>query len=74
MSLEKCGCKFCQTYELYQWAVVMECPCHCHDEDGMTGHDGLCCEFPNGLRRNNPHKDLLPAKDYLKILNEFECE
>ena len=40
----------------------------------MTGHDGLCCEFPNGLKKNNPHKDLLPTKEYLKTLDEFEKE
>jgi len=61
---EKCKCQFCQTYEKYKWAVVMECKCGCHTGDGMTGHDGLCCEFPNGLKKNNPHKDLLSVAEY----------
>ena len=68
----KCTCEFCTTYELYQWAVVMECKCGCHDSDGMTGHDSLCCEFPNGLRKNNPHKDLKPAAEYKAILDKLE--
>jgi hypothetical protein len=52
----------------------MECKCKCHDDDGMTGHDSLCCEFPNGLKRNNPHKDLLPAEYYRKIMDDWEKE
>lgn len=66
---DKCGCEFCRTYEKYQWAVVMECKCVCHNLDGMAGHDSLCCEFPNGLRKNNPHTDLLSAKEYKTIFD-----
>jgi hypothetical protein len=69
---EKCSCKFCQTYEYYKWAVVMECGCGCHDSDGMSGHDSLCCEFPNGLRVNNPHKELKSAIEYGEIISEIE--
>jgi hypothetical protein len=50
----------------------MECKCGCHDGDGMTGHDGLCCEFPNGLRKNNPYKKLKSADYYRNIIQEWE--
>jgi hypothetical protein len=50
----------------------MECGCACHDDDGMSGHDSLCCEFPNVLRKNNPHKDLLPLKEYQAMMDKFE--
>ena len=66
-----CKCLFCETYNKYKWAVVMECGCSCHDGDGMSGHDGLCCEFPNGLKRNNPHHVLETREFYDKILNKF---
>ena len=52
----------------------MECKCACHTEYGMTGHDTLCCEVPNGLRKNNPYKKLKPAsfyKEKLRILDEI---
>lgn len=67
-----CECTFCKAYEKYKWAVVMECGCGCHNADGITGHDGLCCEFPNALRKNNPHDDLKPAKHYRDIIYEWE--
>ena len=67
-----CQCTHCVNYELYKWAVIMECPCLCHSDDGVTGHDSLCCEFPNGLRKNNPHKVLEKAEVYRKILNDWE--
>lgn len=69
---ETCNCKFCKTYRKYKWAVVMECPCGCHDGDGMTGHDSLCCEFPNGLRKNNPYKKLKSAEYYRNIIQEWK--
>ena len=34
----------------------MECPCDCHDHKEPSGHDGLCCEFPNGRKKENPGK------------------
>ena len=34
-----CNCTFCQNYDKYKWAVVMECKCGCHDEKGITAHD-----------------------------------
>jgi hypothetical protein len=40
----------------------------------MTGHDGLCCEFPNGLKKNNPHERLAPARRYKKILDKITEE
>jgi hypothetical protein len=72
--MSKCKCEFCTTYEFYKWAVIMECGCGCHNGDGMTGHDGLCCEFPNGLKKNNPHKELKPLKYYKDILDKWERE
>jgi len=69
-----CNCKFCKTYEKYKWAVVLECKCGCHSEDGITGHDSLCCAFPNALKKNNPHKKLMPEKYYKKILDKLEYE
>ena len=70
--LQKCTCKFCTNYELYKWAVVMECKCGCHESDGISGHEYLCCEFPNALKKNNPHKNLQPAAYYLNIIAETE--
>lgn len=67
---KSCSCTHCVNYELYKWEVVMECGCSCHDRDGMTGHDGLCCSFPNGLKKNNPHENLKEAKYYKTILKE----
>jgi hypothetical protein len=54
----------------------MECGCSCHtNPDGRpSGHDGLCCEFPNGLRKNNPYKKLLPASVYRQRIEEWEKE
>jgi len=48
---KSCKCTLCVNYEFYKWAVVMECKCGCHTGDGMTGHDGLCCSLPNGLKK-----------------------
>lgn len=69
-----CNCEFCQTYNKYKWAIVMECKCQCHKADGITGHDNLCCEFPNALLINNPHDDLKHSGYYLDILKRFERE
>jgi len=71
---KSCNCTHCVNYELYKWAVVMECKCGCHTGDGMTGHDGLCCSLPNGLKKNNPHKNLKEAKYYKEILDKWENE
>lgn len=68
---DKCKCKFCTTYDKYKWAVIMECGCNCHDSKDIDGHDGLCCEFPNGKRANNPYSDLLPAAEYKKVMDEI---
>lgn len=66
-----CKCNFCKTYNKYKWAVVMDCGCGCHTSDGLTGHDGLCCEVPNALKSNNPHKDLKPLDYYKNKMKEF---
>lgn len=66
-----CECDFCKTYDQYRWATIMECKCVCHDTDNPIGHDSLCCEFPNGLRKDNPYTELKSAEYYKSILNEF---
>jgi len=70
----KCPCTHCVNYNLYKWAVILECGCGCHTSDGMTGHDGLCCSHPNGLIKNNPHGGLKAAKHYREILDKWEAE
>lgn len=64
-----CNCTFCENYKKYKWAVVMECKCTCHVGDGITGHDGLCCAYPNALKRNNPHEELKSAEYYREIID-----
>ena len=64
-----CNCKFCTNYDKYKWAVIKECGCGCHDRDGLTGHDRLCCEIPNALRKNNPYETLESAEYYNKLIN-----
>lgn len=71
MSNNKCKCTFCKSYRFYKWAVVMECMCGCHIADGISGHSGLCCEFPNALKINNPHKKLMKATAYKKRMNKY---
>lgn len=68
---EKCNCDFCKAYAKYKWAKVMECGCACHDGDGITGHDGLCCEFPNALRKNNPYINLEPSEHYKQTIDKI---
>ncbi len=67
----KCDCKFCKTYDKYRWATIMECPCNCHEESDIVGHDGLCCPFPNGKKKDNPYEDLMPASYYKEILDKM---
>jgi hypothetical protein len=66
-----CQCTFCKEYEFEKWATIMECSCGCHTGDGMVGHDVLCCALPNGLRKNNPHKNLEKAEVYKKRINDY---
>ena len=67
-----CECNFCQTYAHYRWAVVMECLCGCHKDDGLTEHETMCCGIPNALRRNNPYNDLQSAEYYQTILKQIK--
>jgi hypothetical protein len=71
MSNNKCQCVLCTNIDKYKWAVVMECKCSCHNGDGVTGHDSLCCEYPNGLKKNNPYQNLLSAKHYGQIIHDI---
>jgi len=59
---------------MYRWAIIMECKCACHDTPHPAGHDGLCCPFPNGKRNDNPYRELKPASEYKKILDEWQRE
>jgi hypothetical protein len=69
---ERCTCTFCKNYDKYRWAVIMECGCGCHSSSGIDGHDGLCCEFPNGKKKDNPYKKLKSKAFYEKILKKWE--
>lgn len=69
-----CKCVHCTNHDLYRWATIMECKCICHDDPHPLGHDGLCCSYPNGKRKDNPYSDLKPASEYKKILDEWERE
>lgn len=72
----KCQCDFCRTYDRYIWAVVAECGCECHRNTDLRpeGHDGLCCEFPNGKKADNPYNDLKEAVVYKEILDLMESQ
>ena len=67
----KCGCEFCVAHDKYKWAVVMSCGCGCHNDDGMCGHEALCCEIPNGLQKNNPYPELVDKELCKNIILEF---
>ena len=71
-----CTCVFCRNYNRYKWAVIMECGCGCHLGKGIDGHDSLCCEFPNGKKKNNPYKRLKSAQFYKDRIDEWDkkCE
>lgn len=65
-----CDCDFCKTYDKYKWATISECGCACHTSStGLVGHEGLCCEYPNGKKEYNPYSNLLPATEYYIELN-----
>lgn len=68
----KCSCKSCTNYDLFRWATIMECKCMCHNSSEPVGHSGLCCEFPNGRKSENPYNELKPAVEYRKILDEID--
>ena len=72
----KCSCTFCKNYRRYKWAKIKECPCSCHTDSEPAGHDSLCCEFPNGRKKDIPYKHLNSAKYYKKIIDKWrrECE
>ena len=70
MEPKRCQCEFCTNYDKYRWATIMECKCGCHESDKPIGHDGLCCEFPNGRKSENPYSDLKKASVYKEIIGE----
>lgn len=67
---DDCTCDFCITYTKYKWAVILECRCVCHYIDGIMGHDGLCCEFPNGKQSDSPFTFLENPIVYRDILDK----
>ena len=71
---DKCKCDFCETYDQYRWAVITECKCGCHTMEGIIGHDGLCCEFPNGKEKDSPYVSLFPSMAYKQELYDMERE
>lgn len=52
------------------WAMVSECGCGCHTT-GYVGHERLCCEYPNVLKKENPFTDLESATHYEKEYNDY---
>lgn len=59
----KCQCDLCRTHDKYRWTTISKCRCLCHVVEVVTGHDSLCCEFPNGKRKDNPYlKEELKTK------------
>lgn len=69
---DRCQCDFYTTYDLLRWATIMECRCVCHDTEDIMGHEGLCCEFPNGKRKDNPHSELKSAIEYRNMIEDIK--
>lgn len=69
--MEECQCALCKAHDLYRWATIMECKCFCHQVDYPVAHDNLCCQFPNGVKADNPHKNLESAEHYKKALEKL---
>jgi len=65
-----CNCNFCKDRKIYKEAVINTCKCACHKGDGLTGHDSLCCEIPNGLIDVNSEKE--SEEYYLNFITEFK--
>ena len=70
--MEKCHCKICKIIDKHRWATIMECGCVCHIDEGIAGHESLCCEYPNGKKKDNPYKNLRPAIEYRNQLLKIE--
>lgn len=72
MENNECNCEFCLDLDRYKWAVIMNCPCRCHSDDGVSGHSSLCCEIPNGLKENNPYPELVNDKEVcIAVIEQF---
>lgn len=54
-----CECDVCKQIDKKRWETIEKCPCYCHDVEHPAGHDSLCCAYPNGKRKDNPHKQPL---------------
>lgn len=53
---KSCECSLCKAYDTRRWETIESCQCACHTSDKIAGHDSLCCEFPNGKKKDNPYK------------------
>lgn len=69
-----CTCTGCVSGDKYRWAVISECKCCCHDSTEPSGHSGLCCEYPNGVRKKNPYFKLEHSDVYKKQRDEYYKE
>ncbi len=49
-----CDCGSCAESWKHRWKTILECQCVCHDNLAPTGHTGLCCEYPNGIKEDSP--------------------
>jgi len=65
-----CTCKLCKVHDKLRWATIAECKCACHDDERPSGHDSLCCAYPNGVRTNTPYGELNSAQYYKDISNK----
>ena len=54
IAANRCDCRLCLDNNKRRWQMIENCQCTCHDSDQPSGHDGLCCEFPNGRKKENP--------------------
>lgn len=70
--MECCHCDFCKAHDKLIWATINECKCGCHTTTRPTGHDSLCCPYPNGQRSQNPYKRLGKKEYYYKKLIKDE--
>jgi len=55
MDKKKCTCDLCKEYDKHKWDTIKDCKCFCHESDDVCGHESLCCEYPNGKKKDNPY-------------------
>ena len=71
-----CNCDFCKTHDKHRWSSIKECGCFCHASNEIVGHDSLCCEYPNGKKKDNPYREgeLQHPSYYNKLMEEVEYD